>query len=68
MIEFTISGWKEIAPTIRTVWVMFAFIPIMLISALICTAILILATPLTVYAFVTNKHLKSPWARSHQQI
>ena len=62
------STWKEIAPKIRTVWVLFALIPVMLFAAMMCSFILFLAIPLTAYAFVTKKHLKSPWANSHQRI
>jgi hypothetical protein len=60
--------WKEIAPRLRTVWFMFALIPLMAVSALVCATILLLAAPLTIYAFVTKSHLKSPWAKSHKNI
>ncbi|MCL5124803.1 MAG: hypothetical protein M1511_09960 [Deltaproteobacteria bacterium] len=56
--------WKERAQKIRTIWFLFAMIPVVILSAVLCTLVLVIVSPLTAYAFVTKKHLKPPGSKS----
>lgn len=56
------KGRRIPATQIRTVWALIAMIPLALIVLLLCFLVLILLTPLIIYARIAGKHLKDPWS------
>jgi len=49
-----------IAHKIRTVWLLLAMIPVVIIAGLVSLLSVIIASPLTLYAGFRGKHLKDP--------
>jgi hypothetical protein len=54
---------QRVASRIRTIWFLFAMIPVAVFTALLGLLSLVLCSPLMIYATVVGKHLKDPWSK-----
>jgi hypothetical protein len=59
-----ITAKSVLLTKVKTIWFLFALIPIMLATLLVAVSLLVLGTPLIVYAWIRGKHLKNPWRNS----
>ena len=54
------KDWPELAVKMRTIWALFAMIPLMILALCIGVLAVLLSSPLIVYASIRGKHLKNP--------
>jgi hypothetical protein len=52
------------ATRIRTIWFLFAMIPVVIVTGLLGLFSLVLCSPLMIYAGIRGKHLKDPWSKN----
>jgi hypothetical protein len=53
---------RKTANRIRTIWFLFAMIPLAMLTAFLGLLSLVLCSPLMIYARLQGKHLKDPWS------
>lgn len=58
--ERTLKGWPDLAVRLRTIWALFAMIPLMILVLCIGALAVVASSPLIVYAAIRGKHLKNP--------
>ncbi|HMK36562.1 MAG TPA: hypothetical protein VK463_15925 [Desulfomonilaceae bacterium] len=54
---------QQAANKIRTIWFLFAMIPVVFFVGLLGLVSLVLMSPLMIYAKICGKHLKDPFRR-----
>jgi hypothetical protein len=59
-----VRGRSEIAVKVRTLWALFAMIPLVVLAVSIGVLSVLICTPLMVYAGIRGKHLKDPFKGS----
>jgi multisubunit Na+/H+ antiporter MnhG subunit len=55
-----LQGWPELALKVRTIWALFAMIPLMILALFLGILAVVITSPLITYAAIRGKHLKSP--------
>ncbi len=56
---------QRTATRIRTIWFLFAMIPVAAVTGLLGLFSLVLCSPLMIYASIQGKHLKDPFSKKH---
>ncbi len=54
---------RRTANKIRTIWFLFAMIPVAMLTGFLGLLSLVLCSPLMIYATIRGKHLKDPWGK-----
>jgi hypothetical protein len=56
------------ANKLRTIWFLFAMIPMVVVTGLLGILSIVLLSPLMIYATIRGKHLKDPWQKKRNSV